>query len=468
MDSVNISILSQELEPLNTQIALIQGKIKELEANVSSTQAALESFSTNNQRFEALRDVCNALDTLAELEATELFWDGVPGNTDAAEHIERLRNRIVQFERDIQSFHDKQNSLKVQINQCHEELDGLYRDVHDAYARDERRKEAFILEREISPIPYRAIIMPWSSEGESENRFRRALLIAMLLTFFFGTVVPLVKLPVPDPTALVKVPERLAMLLKKEPLKPEPIPERPKEKKKPTADEEKPTELQDKTQSAEATAKKKSARKKAESTGVLAFKSSFTDLMDETPVARLGAQARFSKNSPSAAGKARGSRSMVAMAGGSGGGSGGIRNSDISRNVGSGGTGDKIGGVGFARIASSLTGMEEEGGRALSDGPGPARTDEEIQIVFDRYKALLYRIYNKELRKNPTLRGKILLRITIEPSGTVSKCTVESTNLGSPELVALIVARVKKFNFGPKDNVPKTTILYPIDFLPAG
>jgi hypothetical protein len=104
----------------------------------------------------------------------------------------------------------------------------------------------------------------------------------------------------------------------------------------------------------------------------------------------------------------------------------------------------------------------------VSDGPGASRTDEEIQIVFDRYKATLYRIYNKELRKDPTLRGKILLKITIEPGGEVSLCKVESTDLASPELVAQIVGRVEKFNFGPKDGVPKTTILYPIDFLPAG
>ena len=79
----------------------------------------------------------------------------------------------------------------------------------------------------------------------------------------------------------------------------------------------------------------------------------------------------------------------------------------------------------------------------------------------------MYRIYNKELRKNPTLRGNILLRLTIEPGGEVSGCKVESTDLASPELVDKIVARVLKFNFGPKKGVPKTTILYPIDFLPA-
>ena len=33
------------------------------------------------------------------------------------------------------------------------------------------------------------------------------------------------------------------------------------------------------------------------------------------------------------------------------------------------------------------------------------RTDEEIQIVFDRYKSALYRLYNKELRKRPDAQG---------------------------------------------------------------
>ena len=43
----------------------------------------------------------------------------------------------------------------------------------------------------------------------------------------------------------------------------------------------------------------------------------------------------------------------------------------------------------------------------------------------------------------------------------------ESTDLASPELVKKIVARIKRFNFGPKEGVPKVTILYPIAFLPA-
>jgi hypothetical protein len=124
--------------------------------------------------------------------------------------------------------------------------------------------------------------------------------------------------------------------------------------------------------------------------------------------------------------------------------------------------------VGFSRVESAVAGLTEESGRLLSDGPGPGRTDEEIQIVFDRYKATLYRIYNKKLREDPTLRGKLLLELSIEPGGEVSMCRSVSTDLASAELVAQIVDRVRKFNFGPKEGVPKTTIRYPIDFLPAG
>ena len=61
----------------------------------------------------------------------------------------------------------------------------------------------------------------------------------------------------------------------------------------------------------------------------------------------------------------------------------------------------------------------------------------------------------------------MILRITIEPGGEVSSCTVQSNDLSSEELVSQVVERVKKFNFGPKEKVSKITILYPIDFLPA-
>jgi outer membrane biosynthesis protein TonB len=453
--SVNTStLLADELAQLNVEIERTCQKQESLESELRAVDAELETFSADRQRFDVLRNVCTALDKLGELKADDLFWEGVAEPQNIAGHLERARSRVARFEGEISGILERQASLQGQINQCLDDLNMLNEEVRDAYARDERRLEEYLVEREISPIPNRLTL-----REESEERFRRALLYAFLFFFCFSTVMRLWKLPPPERPAVAVVPQRLVSMLKKQPPKPEPP--KPKEEKKPEKEQEKKPEKQQEQKPTDV--EKEVARAKAENTGVLAFKNAFKDLMEETPSARLGSEARLNNQSASA-GQARASRSIISMS--TGGSSGGIGNAGVSHNIGSG-NGNRIGGVGFTRVQSAVAGLTEKG-RPLSSGPGPARTDEEIQIVFDRYKATLYRIYNAELRKDPTLRGKIILRITIEPGGEVSACTVQSNELASPELVAQIVERVKKFNFGPKEKVPKTTILYPIDFLPAG
>jgi hypothetical protein len=147
------------------------------------------------------------------------------------------------------------------------------------------------------------------------------------------------------------------------------------------------------------------------------------------------------------------------------GSSGGINLASLSRDVGGDGTGDQIEGVALSRVASSI-GAGGGSDRPLSSGASAGRTDEEIQIVFDRYKAALYRLYNRELRNDPTLKGQMVLKLTIEPDGSVSICNLQSSDMNAPLLADQVVARVLGFDFGAKD-VPPITILYPIDFLPT-
>jgi hypothetical protein len=499
---VNTSKFEEELAPLNAQIEQAQQKREALEGELRIVEAELKTFSADRQRFDALRTVCNALDKLGELKADELFWEGIPEIKDAARHMERVRGRVAGFDEKIRGILEKQASLQEQSNQCVDELDILDQEVRDAYDREERRKEEFVVEREISPVPYRPMIMPWTKEAESERRFRRAVLVMLLICFVFGAPISLIKVPIPDRSVtVVEIPKRLAKLVKNELPKPAPVPKpmpkhaqeelkQPKEKPKPKPEQHQKPDKQPKGggPAPEPTKMARSggggaaaARKKAERVGILAFKEAFADLMEETPVAKLGTEARLNNESPRVKGRAVAQRSLVAVQA-QGGSSGGIGNAAVSRNIGSGNV-DRLGGIGigsgggsgggtgsgtgFVRVESAIADLEESS-RPLSDGLAPGRTDEEIQIVFDRYKATLYRIYNKELRKDPTLRGKILLRICIETDGAVSMCKVESTDLASPELVAKIVERIKRFNFGPKEGVPKITILYPIDFLPAG
>ncbi len=59
-----------------------------------------------------------------------------------------------------------------------------------------------------------------------------------------------------------------------------------------------------------------------------------------------------------------------------------------------------------------------------------ARTREEIELVFDRNKSAIYAIYSRALRDNPALQGKVVLEVTIAPSGEVTDCRIVSSELG--------------------------------------
>ena len=93
--------------------------------------------------------------------------------------------------------------------------------------------------------------------------------------------------------------------------------------------------------------------------------------------------------------------------------------------------------------------------------------DPDNPLEVDRNKAALYRLYNRELRRNPTLQGQVVLRLTIEPDGSVSLCQVKSSDMKAPRLAMQVAERVKTFDFGAKEGISAITILYPIDFLPA-
>jgi hypothetical protein len=202
--------------------------------------------------------------------------------------------------------------------------------------------------------------------------------------------------------------------------------------------------------------------------GILAFRDKFASLAQDKVAPRLGADARY--GAAEDVGRASSRSTLTTNTPGS---SGGINIASLSRGVGGGGGGgsgggfgDGRGGGGGTRATSSIAGIGG-GDRPLANGPGPARTDEEIQIVFDRYKASFYRLYNRELRNNPTLRGQMVLRLTIEPDGSVSMCVLQSSDMDAPDLATQVVARVRTINFGAKDGVKALTIVYPIDFLPA-
>jgi hypothetical protein len=211
-------------------------------------------------------------------------------------------------------------------------------------------------------------------------------------------------------------------------------------------------------------------QKQVTQAGILAFRDQFASLAKDEVAPRLGADARYGDADDVSKGLLPTRSMLTTNAPGS---SGGINLGSLSRNVGGGGQGGPGGGGGIqgvpvGRATSAIASIGGGGGgdrpRARG-GQAATRTDEEIQIVFDRYKASFYRLYNRELRHDPTLQGQMVLRLTIEPDGSVSMCRLQSSDMDAPELAAQVVDRVRKINFGAKD-VAALTIVYPIDFLP--
>jgi hypothetical protein len=257
------------------------------------------------------------------------------------------------------------------------------------------------------------------------------------------------------------------LLIESHPKPPTPASEQPKPKLEEKLAEQKPTKEPPKvatTRPEKETPQPVAGEEpKATEQGILAFREKFSGLQEDQALARLGSQAQINNSNDS------GPVQRAMLTTNAPGSSGGINLASLSRGVGGSGGNGGMARVQVTRVSSGIGGIGKPGAdRPLSgDGVGASRTDEEIQIVFDRYKAALYRLYNKELRKDPTLQGQMVLKLTIEPEGGVSFCALQSSDMNAPELSAQVVDRVQTFNFGAKEGVPAITILYPIDFLPA-
>ena len=162
------------------------------------------------------------------------------------------------------------------------------------------------------------------------------------------------------------------------------------------------------------------------------------------------------------------------------GGSGGINTAAYSRNTGGGGLAGRAttlvegvagggggGGYGGGGARGGGPGGSGDGGSLRKSGSGKAsRSIEEIKLVFERNKGAIYAIYNRALRDDPALQGKVVLELKIAPSGEVTGLRIVSSELKAEELEKRLLARIRSFDFGAKD-VDVMVVTWPVDFLPS-
>ena len=456
--------LTEQKQTIESQLGTAEEQLHRLTKQIDGKSQELKVLIDSGQRYHLLSEICESLGKLDEMGAASLFWGEQKSASEREQQLEHVQNVIADFRQQIDDINLSRDKLEKLAQTQIEIINDLNFQLDEVLEEEERLNNDYVIEREQTEIPFHPMLMPWTIQKQDQERFYKSLGGVCAFLLLLNLLILFWDLPEFNPED-VEVPEYLVEMVRK----PRPIPQPPVERPE-TIEEEEVVEEQQQVAESEKQPEPepepvevKTAREIAETAGVLAFKDSFDDLLQDGVDERLGAAANLRNDASSAIGDS--SRNLVMSQARQT--SGGINNAQISRGVG-GTAGSQLGnGVSFARVDSAIGTDMVADDRPLSDGIGPTRTDEEIQIVFDRYKASLYRIYNRELRNDPFLKGKMVLRITIVPDGSVSLARVESTNMDLPAFIDEVVNRVKRFNFGPKDGVPQITILYPIDFLPA-
>ncbi len=160
-------------------------------------------------------------------------------------------------------------------------------------------------------------------------------------------------------------------------------------------------------------------------------------------------------------------------------GAGGV---GVATEASVGGTGPRGGGTGsvssIGEVGTSGGGKVDLGAKKEVEVKGQVRdsTPEVDSADVDRdaltryVKARIKSVqscYEKELKRNPNLKGKLVVRFTILPTGRTGDIDIEEDTLGNDAVGACIRAYIRSwvFPFKPGDEVP---VVYPFLFSPAG
>ncbi len=147
-----------------------------------------------------------------------------------------------------------------------------------------------------------------------------------------------------------------------------------------------------------------------------------------------------------------------------GGTSGGISAPTSSGLAAGGGS---LNGIRTAQITGPKLATGNQGATRAGGSGKASRSADEIALVFTRNKGAIDAMYARALRDKPALQGKVVIELTIAPSGDITAARVISSDLNDPEFEAKLVARIRLFKFDAKD-VATLTATKPIDFFPAG
>jgi periplasmic protein TonB len=296
-------------------------------------------------------------------------------------------------------------------------------------------------------VPYfRRYDLPWSPSEEMERRFRVILRNLVIAFAIIAVIIPF--LPRRERVVNTEsLPERVVQLVLEPPPPPPPPP--PPKPEKPL--EKAPVTPKPVTPPVD-------ARVKASKSGLLAS-------MDDLAALRDINLDKLAKNQPKTTDPGdvtEVTRSLITSK--AGGTSGGISAPTSSGLAAGGGS---LNGIRTAQVKDPTLATGSQGSTRAGGSGKASRGADEIALVFTRNKGAIDAMYARALRDNPALQGKVVIELTIAPSGDITAARVISSDLNDPEFESKLLARIRLFKFEAKD-VATLTATKPIDFFPAG
>lgn len=313
--------------------------------------------------------------------------------------------------------------------------------------------------------------LPWSSAEEDDRRFWRILGILLVPLLVIAVAIPFIKVPEPEREELERLPPQLARIVMEKKEIPKPPPPKPKEEEKPEPKEEKPEPKKEEKKpepKPEPKPEKKSdpepvkiqqAKERAKKSGVLAMQDELSAMRESFDTSDVKKPTRNISTANAEAEKV--DRNLISS--GAKAKSGGVDVAALSRDTG----GVALSGKETTAVDSKLEEATQaaEQAREVAKRDKTYRGDQAIRQKMEEAKSRIFAIYNRALRKNPTLQGTVMFKIVIEPDGSVSDAEIVSSELNDEDLERKLLAAVRFIDFGAS-NVLQTTLNYSFDFLP--
>lgn len=320
----------------------------------------------------------------------------------------------------------------------------------------------------MTPFQGPQLELPWQASVDDDRRFKRILRNLLIAGLLIGLIVPWMPVPELAREEQAALPPQLARIILEEPPPapeppppPEPSPEvepqrdaepepevQPEPRQEPQAvppePEPTPTEIQ-------------RARETAASSGLLRHREDLLAMQQTLQTVAVEPQTLSRGDSEAV----QVDRSVITRQ--TEADSGGIDSAALSRDAGA----TELAGRDTTVVHSDLDARQAQQERAAAAEPErlARRTDEEIRQVIDQHLGAIFSIYNRALRQNPALQGKMVVYLVIEPDGHISQVRINSSELNDESLEARILARIQLIAFTAA-AVAQAEVSYTFDFMP--